>query len=1152
MDKYILAIGVFFGCFLQAAAVDYYYVATNGSPSGTGAIGDPFGSVQLAADAVGPGDTVYIRGGKYHESVTISGLVGVSTNRIVFQNYNDEEVIVAGTIPVTNNWSQWSQNSNVWKTTVAQDVWQLFVDGKSMTGARWPNVQKDWMEPDSGDGHNPTPFSYWDQETTWATITDSSSWGHLVNDDLKFDLSSQNKSYEGGILVGFRCLATGNGLFNALITNHVAGTADLYHAKEQYGESPNESQPASGARYFIEGHINCFDAPGEWFYDKDTGELYAWFHDGGSPSGRMIEGKVEDFTLTLNKSEFLDFRGITLFGAAFKLDQTYDTTFEDCNFHYSSYLKKMLGVYKGGGMQDCYSAPFNSTIGGRNPANLTWRNCDFFGYEGIGLYIRTHGSNVVENCWFHNGQFGRTLFGAVSDKKGSGTILRRNTFNTLGLANATKNGPYGLLEHNLAYNFMFHGDFSVYQIPQGAQPTTTVRYNWALNGAGRNGIRFDGDNANTNCMVHHTVSMNNNRGFRMKGDQHQIYNITALGNSPKSDINIAREKFYGYVHPDHENDDQIDLQYVTNSPVAGWPCASGRRGNLPYHGNENSIVRNIAGDVIDKWPLQPSDALGVWHGNQIGKTLLDELRDPLNWDFRPKFGSDLEDAGTNVTGFTEGHAGSAPDLGAYESGCTNYWIPGRIFPQASVPIPLDETLSARPDADLIWQPGMDALSHDIYFGSASNSVAFQTNLLNNIFNPGTLQTNQTYFWRIDTVKTSGTATGELWSFTVADPSNPININHSPYFTSVTFGTPAAIVDVSYADTIAGQAIDPDGDEITYTKLAGPGWLNIETNGVLSGMPGATNAGVNTATVQVSDGNGGTDTGLLSINVIKRLVLVFEVTDDAFVEDVLPNNNFGSSILVRLRTPEAGSTNVSTWIGYFKFEVAVPTPLVSAKLHVYRSGSTLSGGVTLHEVEDPNWSEDTITWSNRPAMEAGFLDSGTFTEGWVSFDLSHHIISSGTYSFGLVRGPKDSRREVMSKENGTPAYLHLEMDAVPTNSYLEWVSGTVSNALDWGVNDDPDGNGLDNLSDYAIGEVPTFGIDGDVFRYIYNRRLDAAARGLSYELQLSDNLVSNVWNSSGYIPSAPIAIDAEFEAVTNSILTDSKNEQFMKLNVTLDE
>jgi hypothetical protein len=292
---------------LQAFAADLY-VATHGLPGATGGVGDPFGSIQAAADAAQPGDIIRISGGKYHEAVTIDGLVGTEINRIVFRNYDDQEVILAGTIPVTNSWMQWSQNSNVWKTTVGEDVWQLFVDGRAMTGARWPNVQKDWMEPDSGDGHNPTPFSYWDQDTTWASITDSSSWGHMVNDDLKFDLSGQNKSYEGGILVGFRCLATGNDIFNALITNHAAGTADIYHAKEQYGESPNESQPASGARYFIEGHINCLDAPGEWFYDKATGELYAWFHDSGTPAGRYIEAKNRDFSLTLQNSGFLEFR----------------------------------------------------------------------------------------------------------------------------------------------------------------------------------------------------------------------------------------------------------------------------------------------------------------------------------------------------------------------------------------------------------------------------------------------------------------------------------------------------------------------------------------------------------------------------------------------------------------------------------------------------------------------------------------------------------------------------------------------------------------------------------------------------------------------------------------------------------------------------
>ncbi|VGO16297.1 hypothetical protein PDESU_04888 [Pontiella desulfatans] len=1128
MIKYTLSLCIWFGCIAQAFASNIY-VATNGNAGATGSLTDPFDSIQEAADAANPGDAVSICGGKYHESITLDGLVGNSTNRIVFQNHAEEEVVIAGTLPVTNGWTQWSQNSKVWKTTVSEDVWQLFVDGKAMTGARWPNVQKDWMEPDSGDGHNPTPFSYWDQETTWAKITDDSSWGHMVNDDLKFDLSGQNKSYEGGIFVGFRCLATGNDIFNALITNHVAGTADLHHTKDPYGESPNESQPADGARYFIEGHINCLDAPGEWFFDKGTGELYVWFRDSGSPVGRYIEAKNQNFALTLTNCEFLEFNGINLFGAAFKLDETYDTTFENCNFRYSSYLKKMLGIYQGGGVQDSYSAPFNHTLGGREPANLIWRNCAFFGYEGIGLYIRTFGSNLVENCWFHNGQFGRTLFGAVSDKKGAGTTLRRNTFHTLGLGNATKNGPHGVIEYNLAYNFMFEGDFSVYQIPMPTQPTTEVRYNWALNGAGRNGVRFDGDYANTNCLVHHTVSMNNNRGFRIKGDQHRVYNITGLGNGPKSDINIALEKFYGY-----DEDGNI---------------IEGRRGDFPYHGNENSIVRNIAGDVIDNWPLIPTNVVGVWHGNLLGKTLFEELRDPLNWDFRPKAGSDLEDAGIDVPGFTEGYAGTAPDLGAYETGCTNYWIPGRIFPQASVPIPLDETLNARPDADLIWQPGQEALSHEVYFGTEADLLVFQTNQVNNIFIPGALQTNQTYYWRIDTVTGTGTTTGEVWHFTVADPANPTPINHAPYFTSVTFGAPAAIADAPYADSIAGQAVDPDGDAITYTKSAGPDWLNIETNGVLSGTPGAMDAGVNTWTVEVSDGNGATDTGFLSIGVIQRLILNFDVMDDAYVDDAYPTANYGASAEIELRTPNL-ETNGATRVGYMKFEVAVPTPLISAKLWIYKGTNVLSGGLNIYEVENHAWSEDSITWSNRPALTSNLLGSAVLDGNWFWTDVTSHVVSNGTYTFGLVRGPKISNRSVKSKENGTSAYLALELEAIPANSYLEWVSGTVSNALEWNPKDDPDANGLDNLFEYAVAERPDQQFQGEVYLYAYRRRTDAASRGLTYELERCDNLVSNRWTTHGISEVASGPAEPGFIMVTNAIPMIGTTNRFVRLKIEL--
>jgi len=91
-----------------------------------------------------------------------------------------------------------------------------------------------------------------------------------------------------------------------------------------------------------------------------------------------------------------------------------------------------------------------------------------------------------------------------------------------------------------------------------------------------------------------------------------------------------------------------------------------------------------------------------------------------------------------------------------------------------------------------------------------------------------------------------------------------------------------------------------------------------------------------------------------------------------------------------------------------------------------------------------------------------------------------------------------------------------------------------------------------LFEYAVGDIPVFEADEDNFIYIYDRRRDADARGLSYQLELSDNLVSNVWSNSGYTETGTNTIDAAFEAVTNSIPTASKPNQFIRLNIDLSE
>ncbi len=169
------------------------------------------------------------------------------------------------------------------------------------------------------------------------------------------------------------------------------------------------------------------------------------------------------------------------------------------------------------------------------------------------------------------------------------------------------------------------------------------------------------------------------------------------------------------------------------------------------------------------------------------------------------------------------------------------------------------------------------------------------------------------------------------------------------------------------------------------------------------------------------GPGGTTVGTqwsFTPNHSTTVSTTFEPSDDSYVQDTDPNANFGGLADIELRTSILEGI---TRHGYLKFDVDVPGPVVSATLRLY-SANTLSGGVNVYGVSDTTWSEGAIDWNNRPAIDGALLDSGSMSGAYGEFDVTAHITGSGTFSFGLIRGSRDSNRRVSSKEGANPPQL----------------------------------------------------------------------------------------------------------------------------------
>ncbi|MCK5171832.1 MAG: right-handed parallel beta-helix repeat-containing protein, partial [Planctomycetes bacterium] len=476
------------------------YVATNGSDTYNGSINFPYATIQKAVSELDPGETCYIRGGSYHETVDLSGLNGTESSPITFTNYQDEAVTMDGTIPITSSWSM--HTGNIYKTTVPEDIWQLFVDGEPMTLARFPNV-KAWSE------------DVWDADlsrrrfnaglSSNGTLVDDPSLGHPDT------LAGSGVSFDGAIAV----MNTGNWYGDAqIVTNHFADSNTFnYDLVPDY----RDAQPV----YFIEG-FQALDAPGEWFYKPEENTLYFWTEDGQDPTGLDIRAKNQTYALMgINGTEtasHIVLDGLNFFATGFYLSETESITIQNCVFDYPSSAQRTLGkLVSPPGMHSQLAK------------NLVFRNNKVWRSE-IEWEARSMDHPIIENNLFSE----ISPSAGVRDEGNSVAAFRscfkaiicRNTFDTVGCANGftighRATGDGCLIEYNL-FNRTSLLQFDAMGIQFSFRPyDSVIRNNWFLN-ARKGSWRYDGIGGQTHANCYRNVTFGDVGTATIKGDYHEV------------------------------------------------------------------------------------------------------------------------------------------------------------------------------------------------------------------------------------------------------------------------------------------------------------------------------------------------------------------------------------------------------------------------------------------------------------------------------------------------------------------------------------------------------------------------------------------------------------------------------------------------------
>lgn len=404
-----------------AAGTTYYVSETTGddarTPQQAMDRATPWKTIQKAADTLSAGDTCIILAGTYRETVTPANS-GTPGNPITFKADTGATVVISGLEEVTGQWTVHS--GNIYKTTATLglgDNNQLFVDGKAVMLARWPNsTGDDWAL-------SPT-YALCEANTNLSTIYNAS----IPNIDWTgakiFHTPINNKgwaSWETTVLSS----APGRVNFNAPLQPHW-----------------DKNGSRQGTQFYLSNKLEVLDSDNEWYFDASTNTLYLQMTGGADPNSAKVEYKSRVYGLDLKGKGFINVEGIDLFGTTLVTDGTSNNSIIDRMKAYHIWVTREVGNNHYAHVTNPYSGI--ALLG----ENLTVKNSEIAYSDGNGIIVAGKNNNIINNH-IHDVNY-KGCYAAGVYLMGERNLISHNTITRTGRSTIT--GNLGFKDCVIQYN----------------------------------------------------------------------------------------------------------------------------------------------------------------------------------------------------------------------------------------------------------------------------------------------------------------------------------------------------------------------------------------------------------------------------------------------------------------------------------------------------------------------------------------------------------------------------------------------------------------------------------------------------------------------------------------------------------------------------